>query len=107
MFEFAPLILFFAAFVWKDFFFALIVLMVAAPIWLLAKYLITKKVIRLNGVISSKPHHIIRTVQMMDQVVKYPVEKLITHRFPLNDVNAAFKSHETWEAMVAVILPNG
>jgi intracellular septation protein len=44
MFEFAPLILFFAAFVWKDFFFALIVLMVAAPIGLLAKYLITKKV---------------------------------------------------------------
>ena len=43
MFEFAPLILFFAAFVWKDFFFALIVLMVAAPIGLLAKFLITKK----------------------------------------------------------------
>ena len=68
--------------------------------------LITRKVIRLNGVISSKPHHIIRTVQMMDRVVKYPVEKLITHRFPLNDVNDAFKSHETWEAMVAVVLPN-
>ena len=43
---------------------------------------------------------------MMDRVVKYPVEKLITHRFPLNHVNEAFKSHETWEAMVAVILPN-
>ncbi len=68
--------------------------------------LITRKVLRLNGVISSKPHHIIRTVQMMDQVVKYPVEKLITHRFSLNDVNNAFKSHETLEAMVAVVLPN-
>ncbi len=68
--------------------------------------LITKKVIRLNGVISSKPHHIIRTVQMMDRVVKYPIEKLITHRFPLGEVNNAFKSHETWEAMVAVVLPN-
>jgi intracellular septation protein len=43
MFEFIPLILFFAAFLWKDFFFALIVLMVAAPIVLAAKYLITKK----------------------------------------------------------------
>ncbi len=72
----------------------------------ISPYLITRKVIRLNGVISSKPHHIIRTVQMMDRVVKYPVEKLITHRFPLNHVNEAFKSHETWEAMVAVILPN-
>ncbi len=69
-------------------------------------FLITRKVLRLNGVISSKPHHIIRTVQMMDRVVKYPVEKLITHRFPLNDVNNAFKSHETLEAMVAVVLPN-
>ncbi len=32
MFEFAPLILFLAAFLWKDIFFALIVLMVAAPL---------------------------------------------------------------------------
>ncbi len=43
MFEFIPLILFFAAFLWKDIFFALIVLMVAAPLGLLAKYLVTKK----------------------------------------------------------------
>ncbi len=69
-------------------------------------FLITRKVLRLNGVISSKPHHIIRTVQMMNRVVKYPVEKLITHRFPLSDVNGAFESHETLEAMVAVVLPN-
>jgi len=44
MFEFGPLILFFAAFLWKDIFFALIVLMVAAPIGLLAKYLLTRKI---------------------------------------------------------------
>jgi L-iditol 2-dehydrogenase len=68
--------------------------------------LITRKVLRLNGVISSKPHHIIRTVQMMERAVRYPVEKLITHRFPLTEVNRAFKSHETWEAMVAVVHPN-
>ena len=68
--------------------------------------LITRKVIRLNGVISSRPHHIIRTVQMMERVVKYPVEKLITHRFPLAEVNRAFESHESLEAMVAVVLPN-
>ena len=43
MFEFIPLILFFAAFVWKDFFFALVVLMIAAPAGLLAKYLVKKK----------------------------------------------------------------
>ncbi len=43
MFEFGPLILFLAAFLWKDIFFALIVLMVAAPIALVGKYLVTKK----------------------------------------------------------------
>ncbi len=43
MFEFAPLILFLAAFLWKDIFFALIVLMVAAPIGVVAKYLVTRK----------------------------------------------------------------
>lgn len=43
MFEFAPLILFLAAFLWKDIFFALIVLMIAAPIGVAAKYLVTKK----------------------------------------------------------------
>jgi intracellular septation protein len=44
MFEFVPLILFFAAFLWKDIFFALIVLMIAAPLGLVAKYLATKKI---------------------------------------------------------------
>ena len=68
--------------------------------------LITRKVLRLNGVISAKPHHIIRTVQMMERAIRFPVERLITHRFPLEEVNEAFKSHETWEAMVAVVLPN-
>ena len=43
MFEFAPLILFLAAFLWKDIFFALVVLMVAAPIGVAAKYLVTRK----------------------------------------------------------------
>ena len=43
MFEFAPLLLFLAAFLYKDIFFALIVLMVAMPIGVFFKYLKTKK----------------------------------------------------------------
>ena len=44
MFEFVPLLLFLAAVLWKDIFFALIVLMVAAPIGVAAKYLVTRKI---------------------------------------------------------------
>lgn len=43
MFEFAPLLLFLAAYFYKDIFFALIVLMIAMPIGLFLKYLKTKK----------------------------------------------------------------
>lgn len=42
MYEFIPLLLFLAAFLYKDIFFALIVLMIAAPIGLLVKYVKTK-----------------------------------------------------------------
>ena len=43
MYELAPLLLFFTAFLWKDFFFALVVLMIAAPVALIAKRIATKK----------------------------------------------------------------
>ena len=38
--------------------------------------------------------------------MKYPVEKLITHQYPLADINKGFETHESLEAMVAVIRPN-
>ena len=40
-------------------------------------------------------------------MVDRPVEKLITHKYELEDVNEGFEAHESLEAMVAVILPNG
>jgi intracellular septation protein len=43
LFEFLPLILFLAAYLYKDIFFAMIVLMIAMPIGLAIKYLQTKK----------------------------------------------------------------
>jgi len=43
VFEFLPLILFLVAFLYKDIYFALIVLMVAMPVGLLIKYVRTKK----------------------------------------------------------------
>jgi len=43
LFEFLPLILFLGAFLYKDIYFALVVLMVAMPIGFIVKYLRTKK----------------------------------------------------------------
>ena len=68
--------------------------------------LVTRKGIRVEGVISAKPSHIVRSVQAMHTMVKYPVEKLITHQYPLADINKGFETHESLEAMVAVIRPN-
>jgi len=69
--------------------------------------LLTRKVIRVQGVFSAGPRHIIRSLQSMRMIVDRPVEELITHRFNLEDVNEGFEAHERLEAMVAVMLPNG
>ncbi len=68
--------------------------------------LVTRKSLRLNGVFSGAPRHIIRSLQVMQSAVRYPVERLITHRFPLDRVNDGFAAHERLEAMIPVILPN-
>ncbi len=69
--------------------------------------LLTHKVIRVQGVFSAGPRHIIRSLQAMRTIVDRPVEDLITHRYMLDDINEGFAAHERLEAMVAVILPNG
>tara|TARA_Y100000994_G_scaffold50330_1_gene39811 strand:- start:1372 stop:2475 length:1104 start_codon:yes stop_codon:yes gene_type:complete len=69
--------------------------------------LLTRKVIRVQGVFSAGPRHIIRSMQSMRSIVNRPVEELITHRYELKGVNEGFEAHEKLEAMVAVILPNG
>ena len=68
--------------------------------------LITRKAVLLSGVVGSTYKYIIRSMEAMNTVVKAPVEKLITHHFPLDEINEAFESHETLEAMVAVMRPN-
>jgi Zn-dependent alcohol dehydrogenase len=57
-------------------------------------------------VLANKPKDIIRSVQTMNSIVKAPVEKLITHKFPLEAINEAFHTHETLEGMIAVVQPN-
>lgn len=69
--------------------------------------LLTRKVIRVQGVVSAGPRHIIRSLASMRSIVDRPVEDLITHRYGLEQANDGFAAHERLEAMVAVILPNG
>jgi threonine dehydrogenase-like Zn-dependent dehydrogenase len=68
--------------------------------------LLVSKALQVYGVVGGAPEAIIRSMQAMHQIVPYPVEKLITHRYPLDDVNEAFHVHETLEAMIAVLTPN-
>lgn len=66
---------------------------------------VTRKQLLLGGVAGPRTHCIVRSVQAMRTRVPYPVEKLITHQFPLAQVNEAFQAHESLEAMVAVLRP--
>lgn len=68
--------------------------------------LLVRKALRVFGVSGSASEGIIRSLLAMHTIVPYPVEKLITHRFALEQVNQAFHVHETLEAMVAVLTPN-
>lgn len=68
--------------------------------------LIVRKALRITGVAGATPEGFIRCVEALHSIVPYPVEKLITHRYPLDQVNNAFHAHESLEAMVAVVTPN-
>jgi threonine dehydrogenase-like Zn-dependent dehydrogenase len=68
--------------------------------------LITRKALHITGVLANKPRDIIRSLQAMNSVITAPVEKLITHQYPLEQINDAFHTHETLEAMIAVVRPN-
>ncbi len=65
-----------------------------------------RKAIRATGVLASEPRHIIRAMKAIHTMVEAPVEKLVTHQFPLAQINEAFESHEKLTAMIAVIRPN-
>lgn len=68
--------------------------------------LIVRKALRVVGVSGSAPEAIIRSLQALHTIVPYPVEKLITHRYHLDEINEAFHAHESLDAMVAVVTPN-
>ena len=65
-----------------------------------------RKAVKATGVLASEPRHIIRAMKAIHTMVEAPVEKLVTHQFPLAEINEAFDSHEKLTAMIAVIRPN-
>jgi threonine dehydrogenase-like Zn-dependent dehydrogenase len=65
-------------------------------------HLINRKQVTLTGVWSAANRHFLRALTLLR---KLPVEKLVTHRFPLDQINEALLAAERQEALKAVITP--
>ena len=55
------------------------------------------------GVVGSKVENIIRSMRVMQSRIDVPIEKMITHQYPLANVNEALQSHVDLSAMVPVV----
>lgn len=65
-------------------------------------HLINRKQITITGVWSAANKHFLRGLTLLRKV---PLEKLVTHRFPLDAVNEALIAAERQETLKAVIVP--
>lgn len=68
---------------------------------------IVQKGLRVTGVSGADPESFIRCLEAMQTMTPYPVERMVSHKYGLDQANDAFRASETLEAMVAVITPNG
>ena len=66
---------------------------------------IARKNIRIQGVWVSDTDHLYQAVKLVLSK-KYPFEKLITHRFKLEEATEALKAVDTRQAMKAVLIPS-
>lgn len=73
----------------------------AGPV-LLNPHLINRKQITITGVWSAANKHFLRALSLLR---KLSAEKLVTHRFTLNEVNEALIATERQEALKAVVVP--
>ena len=64
---------------------------------------IAAKDLTIAGVVGSKIENIIRSMRVMQSRVDVPIEKMITHQYPLAEVNLALQSHVDLSAMVPVV----
>ncbi len=68
---------------------------------------IVQKGLRVTGVSGADPESFIRCLEAMQTMTPYPVERMVSHKYGLDQANEAFRASETLEAIVAVITPNG
>jgi threonine dehydrogenase-like Zn-dependent dehydrogenase len=64
---------------------------------------IAAKDLTVAGVVGSKVESIVRSMRLVQTRIDVPIEKMITHQFPLNRVNEALQSHVDLSAMVPVV----
>lgn len=64
---------------------------------------IAAKDLTVAGVVGSKVENIIRSMRLMQTRIDVPIEKMITHQYPLAQVNEALQSHVDLSAMVPVV----
>ena len=64
---------------------------------------IASKDLIVAGVVGSKVENIIRSMRLMQSRIDVPIEKMITHQYPLASVNEALQSHVDLSAMVPVV----
>ncbi len=64
---------------------------------------IAAKDLTIAGVVGSKIENIIRSMRIMQTRIDVPIEKMITHQYPLAEVNQALQSHVDMSAMVPVV----
>ncbi|MBL8879055.1 MAG: zinc-binding dehydrogenase [Phycisphaerales bacterium] len=78
----------------------------AGPIGL-NPHLITRKELTVLGAWGSEPQHWTAALELLrTRRAQYPFHELITHRFALDEVNAALRKVAAWETGKAVIEPN-
>ncbi|MQF87187.1 MAG: zinc-binding dehydrogenase [SAR202 cluster bacterium] len=65
--------------------------------------LIASKDLTVAGVVGSKVENIIRSMRLMQSRIDVPIERMITHQYPLSNVNEALQSHVDLSAMVPVV----
>lgn len=70
-------------------------------------HLITKKELEVYGSYGSEPHHWAKSIEFLRaRRDRYPFHELITHRFPLDQVNEALEAVANWRTGKAAICPN-